>query len=185
MHIEETKLIATTSSSLSMTRRQLAAGAGALAGLLLVGCSRAADDRSNDAGASAGTAPAQARSVMVVHKDANCGCCGNWADIAERAGYVVQVVDEPDMAAVKARLGVPEELASCHSTEVNGLVVEGHVPLESVDLMLRDRPRGLRGIAVPGMPAGSPGMEVPNGSREPYQVIAFFEDGRTRVADST
>ncbi len=169
---------------LSMTRRQLLSGAGALGGLLLVGCSPAADDAPKDAGASDAAAPAAARPAMVVHKDPNCGCCQSWADIAERAGYPVQIVNEADMAAVKARLGVPEELASCHTTEVSGLIVEGHVPLETVERMLRERPQGLRGIAVPGMPAGSPGMEVPDGTRQPYQVIAFFEDGRTSVVQS-
>ena len=121
---------------------------------------------------------------MVVHKDPNCGCCQSWADIAQRAGYAIQVVSEGDMPAVKARLRVPEELASCHTTEVNGLIVEGHVPLEAIERMLRARPQGLRGVAVPGMPAGSPGMEVPGGRREPYRVIAFFEDGRTSVLHS-
>lgn len=168
----------------TMTRRRLLAGAGTLGGLLLVGCSRAAEDGPKDSEVSGAGAPTAARAAMVVHKDPNCGCCQSWADIAERAGYAVRIVDEADMAAVKARLGVPEELASCHTTEVSGLVVEGHVPLQVIERMLRERPQGLRGVAVPGMPAGSPGMEVPDGTRQPYQVIAFFEDGRTSVVHS-
>ena len=177
-------MIATEPIHSSMTRRQLLAGTGTLGGLLLVGCSRAAEHRPKDSEVSGGTAPAAARATMVVHKDPNCGCCQSWADIAEHADYAVQVVNEADMAAVKARLGVPEELASCHTTEVNGLVVEGHVALQVIERMLRERPQGLRGVSVPGMPAGSPGMEVPGGTRQPYRVIAFFEDGRTSVVRS-
>lgn len=177
-------MIAAKPIPLSMTRRQLLSGASAFGGLLLVGCSPAADEAPKDAGASADAAPAGARPAMLVHKDPNCGCCQSWADIAERTGYPVRIVNEADMAAVKARLGVPEELASCHTTEVSGLIVEGHVPLDTAERVLRERPQGLGGIAVPGMPAGSPGMEVPDGTRQPYQVIAFFEDGRTSVVHS-
>lgn len=169
---------------LSTTRRQLLTSAGALGGLLLVGCGRERDDAPEDADVAHAATPAATRATMVVHKDPNCACCQSWADIAERAGYVVRVVNEADMAAVKARLGVPEELASCHTTEVGGLMVEGHVPLQVIERVLRERPQGLRGVAVPGMPAGSPGMEVPDGTRQPYQVIAFFEDGRTSIVHS-
>lgn len=169
----------------TITRRRMLTAGAAFGGLLLVGCSPAADERGDNASAKvSGAMPAAARPAMVVHKDPNCGCCQSWADIAQRAGYPVRIVNEPDMAAVKTRVGVPAELGSCHTTEVGGLVVEGHVPLEAVDRMLRERPQGLRGIAVPGMPAGSPGMEVPDGTRQPYQVIAFFEDGRTSVVQS-
>lgn len=167
-----------------LTRRSMLAGGCAFAGLLVVGCSREAPSESQQPSAPEKTSGV-ARPTMIVHKDPNCGCCQSWADIAQRAGYPVQVVNEADLAAVKARLGVPEELASCHTTEVAGLNVEGHVPLDAVERMLRERQQGLRGIAVPGMPAGSPGMEMPDGRREPFQVIAFFEDGRTSVfADS-
>lgn len=159
-------------------------GSCAFAGLLLIGCSGERADQAQQPIAPEKTA-AGSRPTMIVHKDPNCGCCQSWADIAQRAGYPVQIVNEADLAAVKARLGVPEELASCHTTEVTGLIVEGHVPLDAVERMLRERQQGLRGIAVPGMPAGSPGMEMPDGRRQPFQVIAFFEDGRTSVfADS-
>ena len=76
---------------------------------------------------------------------------------------------------------LPPELASCHTTEVAGYVIEGHVPAADVLRLLRDKPAGIIGLAVPGMPAGSPGMEVPSGRRDPYQVIAFTADGRGRV----
>jgi hypothetical protein len=163
-----------------LTRRSVLAGGCAFAGLLVAGCSRDAPGESEQPAAPE-RATAGARPAMVVHKDPNCGCCQSWADIAQRAGYLVEVVNEADMSAVKARLGVPEELGSCHTTEVAGLTIEGHVPIEAVERVLRDRLPGLRGIAVPGMPAGSPGMETPDGRRDPFQVIAFFADGRTSV----
>ena len=164
----------------AITRRGMLAGSCAFAGLLMIGCSR--DETGGNQESSAPDAKSgAARRTMIVHKDPNCGCCKSWADIAQRAGYDVQVFNEADMASVKARLGVPEELASCHTAEIAGLTVEGHVPIEAVERMLRQHPQGLRGIAVPGMPAGSPGMEMPDGRREPFQVIAFFADGRTSV----
>ncbi len=166
--------------SRSVTRRALLAGSCVFGGLMLAGCSRAIEaDADKEAANDSAVEREPTRAAMVVHKDPNCGCCQSWADIAQQAGHPVRVVNQTDMAALKVRLGVPEELASCHTTEVGGLVVEGHVPLEAVDRMLRERQQGLRGIAVPGMPVGSPGMEVPDGRREPFQVIAFFDDGRT------
>lgn len=149
-----------------VTRRRLVLGALA-AGALGAGCS--------------GAAPGGARPEMLVHKDPNCGCCKSWAEIARKAGYPVRLADEADMNAVKARLGVPAELASCHTTEVSGLLVEGHVPLDIVDRVLRQPVPGLRGLAVPGMPGGSPGMEMPDGRRDAYQVVGFFTDGRMDV----
>ena len=162
----------------TLTRRRMLAGSCAFAGLLVIGCSRDVSGEAQQPNASE-KAPDATRPAMIVHKDPNCGCCQSWADIAQAAGHQVQIVNEADMAAVKARLGVPEELGSCHTTEVAGITVEGHVPIEAVERVLRERPQGLRGLAVPGMPAGSPGMETPDGRREPFQVIAFFEDGRT------
>ncbi len=82
---------------------------------------------------------------------------------------------------MKRRLGVPEELGSCHTAEIAGLVIEGHVPLEDVARLVRERPAGTKGIAVPGMPLGSPGMEVPDGTTQPYQVIAFDAAGNLSV----
>ena len=164
----------------TLTRRSVLAGGCAFAGLFMIGCSREDVDENHQTSVPEAR-PTAARPTMIVHKDPNCGCCQSWADIAERAGYSVQVVNETDMASVKARLGVPENLASCHTTEVGGLAVEGHVPIDAVERVLRQRPEGLRGIAVPGMPAGSPGMEMPDGRRDPFQVIAFFADGRTSV----
>jgi len=165
-------------SGAALTRRSMLAGTCAAVGMLVAGCSRGPTE-AQQAGTAEGPAADGRRPTMIVHKDPNCGCCQAWADIARRAGHPVEVVDEPNMAAVKARLGVPAELGSCHTTEIAGLVIEGHVPLEAVERALRERPQGLRGIAVPGMPAGSPGMETSDGRREPFQVIAFHVDGQT------
>jgi hypothetical protein len=119
------------------------------------------------------------RGTMTMYRDAGCGCCMAWANLAERAGYQVSVQNVADMAAVKRRLGVPAALASCHTVLVGGFVVEGHVPFPAVGRLLSQRPMDIRGIAVPDMPVGSPGMEVPGGTREPFDVIAFFRNGRT------
>lgn len=147
----------------SPSRRSLLLGIATLPALLLGGAARAA-------------AP-QRLPAMTVHRDPGCGCCGNWAQLARRAGYAVRMVDEPDMPALKRRLGVPQQVQSCHTTEVAGYVIEGHVPLNAVAWLLTRHPRGVRGLGVPGMPAGSPGMEVPSGEVEPFQVFAFNAAG--------
>lgn len=115
--------------------------------------------------------------LMTVYRDPGCGCCVAWANLARQAGYRV-TVQNADMPAVKARLGVPTELASCHTAIVSGYVVEGHVPLAALARLLTERPDDIRGIAVPGMPVGSPGMESPDGYREAFQVMAFRRNGR-------
>lgn len=94
---------------------------------------------------------------MTVHKDPNCGCCTAWAELAERAGYEVEVIATPDMTAIKEKAGIPSELWSCHTTSIDGYVIEGHVPFDAVARLLETRP-DISGIAAPGMPAGSPGM---------------------------
>ncbi len=124
---------------------------------------------------------APAPTPMTVYKDPNCGCCEKWVTHMAAAGFRPAVHDVRDMAAVKARLGVPAALHSCHTAEVGGYVVEGHVPAADVRRLLRERPRvagrAARGLAVPGMPAGSPGMEGPPPER--YEVLAFVAGGRT------
>lgn len=131
--------------------------------------------------ASAVAAPKS--SPMTVYKDANCGCCKAWVERLRVDGrYAVKAIDTPDLAAVKQRLGVPADLAACHTGVVAGLVIEGHVPPADIARLLATRPAGVRGIAVPGMPAGSPGMETPGGDREPFEVIAFGPKGRTVFA---
>lgn len=95
---------------------------------------------------------------ITVYKDANCGCCEGWVTHMREAGYQVKAIDSPDMAAVKKRLGVPETLGSCHTGVVDksGQVIEGHVPAAAVARMIA-KPE-VKGVAVPGMPANSPGM---------------------------
>lgn len=118
---------------------------------------------------------------MLVYRDPECGCCEAWADIARKAGYEVRVENRTDMPAVKARYGVPSELASCHTAIAAGYAIEGHVPMAHVDKLLRARPKGVLGIAVPGMPRGSPGMEMPDGSVDAFEVMAFDAAGKTSV----
>jgi hypothetical protein len=122
---------------------------------------------------ASGPAGAQIARAMIMHRDPGCGCCLGWVRHARNAGFQVSVREQPDMTSLKRRLGVPARLASCHTVEVGGFVVEGHVPLADVTRLLRERPRGVRGIAVPGMPIGSPGMEAPGGERQAFETLAF------------
>ena len=112
--------------------------------------------------------------VVIVHKDPNCGCCSDWVQHLRDAGFAVQVAEAADLKAVRGRLGVPAALAACHTAEVAGYIVEGHVPAEAVRRLLSDRPKA-KGIAVPGMPIGSPGME--GGQPQSYTVVLFGPDG--------
>jgi hypothetical protein len=125
-------------------------------------------------------APASARPAMRVHRDPSCGCCEAWVAHVRRAGFEARIEVAADIDAVKQRLGVPEALASCHTAEIDGYLVEGHVPAEIVTRLLAERP-AILGLAVPGMPIGSPGMETPGMAPEPFQVIAFEAGGRTSI----
>ena len=119
---------------------------------------------------------------MQVSRDAGCPCCHVWTELMEKTGrFTVAMVDVSDMPAYKQKVGVPGGLGACHTALVDGLVVEGHVPSEDILRLLAERPTGVKGIAVPGMPRGSPGMEQPNGVRDPYDVIAFRSDGSSYV----
>lgn len=117
---------------------------------------------------------ASAAPSIMVFRDPNCGCCGGWVDHIRTAGFTVEVRMEQQMQGIKAQLGVPKELASCHSGTIDGYVIEGHVPAEVIRKLLRERP-SLTGIAVPGMPVGSPGMEVPGQKPDPFRVIGFAQ----------
>lgn len=116
--------------------------------------------------------------VVQVWRTPTCGCCGAWVRHLEANGFRVTVTMQDDLAAIKARYGVPRNLESCHTAVVGGYVVEGHVPAADVRRLLRERP-ALAGLVVPGMPAGSPGMEAP--VSEPYATLALAADGSTRV----
>jgi hypothetical protein len=121
----------------------------------------------------------QGGTPMMVYKDPNCGCCHNWVEIMRRAGFDVSTRDTSDMDAIKARHKVTRALASCHTALVGGYVVEGHVPADVIRKLLAEKPRVL-GIAVPGMPVGSPGMESGN-RKDPYEVLTFDAAGKTTV----
>jgi hypothetical protein len=114
---------------------------------------------------------------VVVYKTASCGCCTHWIDHMRANGFRVTSHDVADINRVKSEHGVPSEAASCHTAIVNDYVVEGHVPADAVQRLLRERP-DVSGIAVPGMPAGSPGMEVPGGRRDAYSIVTFDENGQ-------
>jgi hypothetical protein len=113
--------------------------------------------------------------TITVHKDPNCGCCGLWVRHLQTAGFTVKAIDTAELDAVKSRLGVPQDLAACHTAEVAGYVVEGHVPAAALKRFLAEKPSAA-GLAVPGMPIGSPGME--GGTPEPYDVVLFGPAGR-------
>jgi hypothetical protein len=118
---------------------------------------------------------------MVVTKDPSCGCCGAWVDYIRAAGFKVEVVESPDMNRIKARLGVPRDLASCHTAEIGGYVLEGHVPADSIKRLLAGKPAA-KGLAVPGMPVGSPGMEVAGVEPDTFDVILFDASGQRPFA---
>ena len=116
--------------------------------------------------------------TLTVYKSASCGCCKKWVEHMKAAGFRVTAHDTEDVAAVKDQFGVPAALRSCHTGLVGGYVLEGHVPADLTKRLLKERPR-LLGLAVPGMPMGSPGMEGPR--RDRYDVVAFDRAGKTSV----
>ncbi len=122
---------------------------------------------------AAGAARAEAEK-MIVHRSATCGCCGAWAKHMRTAGFAVEEIVEPDMDAVKARLGVPRDMHSCHTAEIDGYLVEGHVPARAIREVLRERPKAI-GLSAPGMPIGAPGMET--GAPEVYTLYLFDSTG--------
>lgn len=119
-----------------------------------------------------------------VWKDPNCGCCKDWIAHMEKNGFAVTVTEQGNNAA-RARLGMPQKFASCHTAQVQGYVIEGHVPAADIQRLLREKPQAL-GLAVPGMPVGSPGMDgaAYGGRRDPYQVLLIRKDGSTHIFNS-
>ncbi len=114
-----------------------------------------------------------------VHKTPWCGCCGGWVEHLRRSGFEPAVVEHDDLTPVARRLGVPDGLRSCHTAEIGGYFVEGHVPAADIRRLLAQRPSA-RGITVPGMPVGSPGMEQ-GGRRQPYRTILVDRSGAAHV----
>jgi hypothetical protein len=121
----------------------------------------------------------QSSTAIEVWKTPTCGCCRLWVDHMQANGFRPTVHDVPDVSPMKRKLGVPAALESCHTAVVGGFAVEGHVPADVVRTMLKQRP-AIAGIAVPGMPMGSPGMEQ-GPRKDPYNVVAFDKAGRTSI----
>lgn len=129
---------------------------------------------------SAQTSPASSEwPAMIVHKSPSCGCCGLWVDHMREAGFQVEVRDADNLEPVKARLGIPHGKGSCHTAEVGGYFIEGHVPAADVQRLLTEKP-AIKGLVLPGMPMGSPGMEAPDGRRDAYTVEAVTADGASQ-----
>lgn len=143
-------------------RRSFLAGAGALA-----------------LGVPAGLS-AQAQPRLVMWKDPNCGCCTHWAERAQALFGPVRIVPTADMLAFKRARGIPQDLWSCHTSSIDGYLIEGHVPPADVQRLIASRNRQVRGLAVPGMPIGAPGMEHGD-HRQRYQVFAFGPGARRSV----
>ena len=116
--------------------------------------------------------------IITVYKDPGCGCCKSWIEHLIKHGYRVDAKDTPGMTEIKRTLGVPTGLAACHTAMVNGYLIEGHVPAADIDRLLAQKPL-VAGLAVPGMPMGSPGME--GGAAQRYQVLTFDKSGKTTV----
>lgn len=117
---------------------------------------------------------------MTVYKTASCGCCGGWITLMRRAGYQPNVVVVEDVGPLHERYRVPVELSSCHLATVGGYFTVGHVPATDIARLLKERPKAL-GLTVPGMPLGSPGMEMPDGRKEAYDTLLLLPAGKTRV----
>ena len=147
----------------------------AVTGLMLTSCSLFTGPEFLTGGASVESA-AITREITV-YRSPTCGCCGLWIEHMESAGFTVKDNLTEDMTAIKEQYGLPANLASCHTTIADGYVIEGHIPAEDVQRLLTEKP-DVAGIAVPGMPIGSPGMEAGD-YVEPYTVFSFTEDGTT------
>ena len=129
---------------------------------------------------AADQAARQPTPMLSVFKTPTCGCCSKWVDHMRQNGFNVHVTDLNDLSAIKTKHGVPPRLQSCHTGVVNGYVIEGHIPAADVKRLIKDKP-AVAGLAVPGMPAGSPGMEVPGITAPAFQVLSFDKAGATKV----
>jgi hypothetical protein len=117
--------------------------------------------------------------ALTVYKSASCGCCGKWVEHVEKHGFTVTVVNVDDVMAVKSKAGIPDNLASCHTSKIGGYVIEGHVPAADIKKLLAEKPKA-KGIAVAGMPMGAPGMEHGD-HRQPYNTMLLKSDGSTAI----
>lgn len=124
-------------------------------------------------------ASAMAADGIVMHRDPGCGCCVKWAaQVQKQFGRKVAIVDSPDRPALQKLVGVPADLSSCHTAIIDGMAFEGHVPIADMKRVLAAKPKGVRGLAVAGMPLGSPGMEVPGMKAQVHDVFAFGPSSR-------
>lgn len=170
---------------MQLQRRIPRAGALIVAAALLTGCSaadaegsgeRAAEARSTASGVVAQNAP-----LVTLYKNPTCECCADWGKHMEANGFRVDTKETGfDLNQIKAEHGVSPDLASCHTAVVGDYVLEGHVPADVVQKLLTERPQ-IRGLAVPGMPPGVPGMPDPGPNRAPYQILAIQPDGSTQL----
>lgn len=151
-----------------------------VAGTILIGLLGVIAALSRAAGPAEAAGP-----TITVYRNANCACCGEWIEHLRENGFQqVEARNAMDLARVKVERGVPPALAACHTAVVDGYVIEGHVPADVVQRFLAERPEAA-GLAVPGMPTGSPGMEpmmrVSGHSAEPYDILLFQRDASTRI----
>ena len=118
--------------------------------------------------------------AITVYKSASCGCCAKWVDHLKANGFTPTVHDDENMDGIKDEMGVPKDLRSCHTALLGRYVVEGHVPASDLRRLLAEKP-AVAGLAAPGMPGSSPGMAMPGAAHEPYEVLAFTQEGKSRV----
>lgn len=126
------------------------------------------------------TAAPLAPTPITIYKSKTCGCCAKWVDHVKENGFAPLVHDEEQMDAIKDELGVPKDVRSCHTALVDKYLIEGHVPAQDIHRLLAERPK-VAGLAVPGMPSGTPGMLAPGATPEPYEVVGFMAGGQTSL----
>ena len=117
---------------------------------------------------------------MTVYRSPTCGCCGVWVEHAQQHGFIIEDIETEEMEALKQKHNIPAELASCHTTIIDGYVMEGHIPADDIKRFLAEKPDNMLGLSVPGMPIGTPGMEAKD-IKQPFQVLAFNDQGEVKV----
>ncbi len=117
---------------------------------------------------------------MTVYRSPTCGCCGVWVEHAQQHGFKIEDIETEEMEALKQKHNIPVELASCHTTIIDGYVMEGHIPADDIKRFLAEKPDNMLGLSVPGMPIGTPGMEAKD-IKQPFQVLAFNDQGEVKV----
>ena len=120
-----------------------------------------------------------AKTPVQVYKDANCGCCHQWVEYLQANGFTVTVTNAPDMNAIRKARGIPDRLASCHTAHIGGYLIEGHVPVADIRRLLAEKPKGVIGLTIPGMPQSAPGMDLK--PFQPYTVFSFDVQGKPTI----